>query len=140
MLFKRLIRLKWRHLYNGALIYFKNIFHLLTFQASNLPKQAAKNTKNMTPFPCFVRPEKFHPYTNLIKTTIFNKRCSNPYAFFMGPKGYTLTKKTLLKGVNECLFFQEGFPSQKYQFCKVQFWELFLVCCRYACLSVHLNE
>ena len=54
--------MKWRHLYNGALIYVKNIFHLLTFQTSNLPKRAAKNKKNMTSFPCFVRPEKFHPY------------------------------------------------------------------------------
>ena len=27
-----------------------------------MPKQPAKNTKNITSFPCFVRPEKFHPY------------------------------------------------------------------------------
>ena len=38
-----MIWLKWRQLYNGALIYFKNIFHSLTFQTSNLPKRAAKN-------------------------------------------------------------------------------------------------
>ena len=62
MLNKRLIWLKWRHLYNGALMYFKNIFHFLTFQTSKFPKRAAKNTKNMTLFPCFVRPEKSHPY------------------------------------------------------------------------------
>ena len=62
MLYKRLIWLKWRHLYNGALTYSKNIFHFLTFQTFKLPKRAAKNTKNMTSFPCFVHPEKFHPY------------------------------------------------------------------------------
>ena len=63
MLYIRLIWLKWRHLYNGMLIYFKNIFHFLTFQTSKLPKRPAKNTKNMTSFPCFVRPdEKCHPY------------------------------------------------------------------------------
>ena len=65
MLYKRLIWLEWRHLYNGALVCFKDIFHFLTFLTSKLPKRAAKNTKNMTSFPCFVRPEKFHPYGNM---------------------------------------------------------------------------
>ena len=62
MLYKRLIWLKWRHLYNGAVICFKNLFYFLNFQTSKLPKRAAKNTKNMTSIPCFVHTEKFHPY------------------------------------------------------------------------------
>ena len=45
-----MIRLKW-NLYNGALIYSKNIFHFLTLQTFKLPKRAAKNAKNMTSFP-----------------------------------------------------------------------------------------
>ena len=28
-----------------------------------MPKTVAKKTKNMTSFPCSVRPEKFHPYS-----------------------------------------------------------------------------
>ena len=61
MLYKRLIWLKWRHPYNGVLLYIKNIFHFLTFQNSKLPKRAAKNTKNMTSFPCFVQSADFLP-------------------------------------------------------------------------------
>ena len=57
-----MIWLKWRHPYNGALLYTKNIFHFLTFQNSKLPKRAAKLTKNMTSFPCFVQSADFLPY------------------------------------------------------------------------------
>ena len=52
-----------KHPYTPALIYFKKIFHFLTFQTSKLPKTVAKKTKNTTSFPCSVRPEKLHPYT-----------------------------------------------------------------------------
>ena len=62
MLYKRLIWLIRKHPYTPALIYFKKIFHFLTFQTSKLTKTVAKQTKNMTLFPCSVRPEKFHPY------------------------------------------------------------------------------
>ena len=62
MLYKSLIWLKWRHPYNGALLYTKNIFHFLTFQSSKLPKRAAKLTKNMTSFPCFVQSADILPY------------------------------------------------------------------------------
>ena len=75
MLYIRLLCLKWRHLYNGALIYSKNIFHFLTFQTFKLPKRAAKNMKNMTSFPCFVRPEKFHPYVNWIYVMVLGTHC-----------------------------------------------------------------
>ena len=58
-----------KHPYTGALIYFKKIFHFLTFQTSKLPKTVAKKTKNMTSFPCSVRPEKFHPYKGWLQQT-----------------------------------------------------------------------
>ena len=59
-----------KHPYTGALIYFKKIFHFLTFQTSKLPKTVAKKRKNMTSFPCSVRPEKFHPYIALLTCII----------------------------------------------------------------------
>ena len=34
----------------------------MTFQTSKLLKTVPKKAKNMTSFPCSVRPEKFHPY------------------------------------------------------------------------------
>ena len=57
-----LIWLKWKHPYNGALLYIKNIFHFLTFQNSKLAKTVAKNSKNMTSFSCFVQSADFLPY------------------------------------------------------------------------------
>ena len=51
-----------KHPYTPALIYFKKIFHFLTFQTSKLPKTVAKKTKNMTSFECFVRSADFLPY------------------------------------------------------------------------------
>ena len=59
-----------KHPYTAALIYFKKIFHFLTFQTSKLPKTVAKKRKNMTSFPCSVRPEKFHPYMDW--TTLYH--------------------------------------------------------------------
>ena len=47
-----------------ALIYFQKMLQVLTSHTSKLPKKVLKNTKNMTPNSCSVRPEKFHPYTN----------------------------------------------------------------------------
>ena len=57
-----LIWLIQKHPYTPALIHFKKVFHFLTSQISKLPKTVAKRTKNMTSFPCSVRPEKFHPW------------------------------------------------------------------------------
>ena len=51
-----------KHTYTAALIYFKKIFHFLTFQTSKLPKTVAKKQKNMTSFPCSVRSADFLPY------------------------------------------------------------------------------
>ena len=62
MLYKRLIWLIRKHPYTPALIYFKKIFHFLTFKTSKLPKTVAKKTKNMTSFPCSVRSADFLPY------------------------------------------------------------------------------
>ena len=62
MLYKRLIWLIRKHPYTPALIYFKKIFHFLTFQIPKLPKTVAKKTKNMTSFPCSVRSADFLPY------------------------------------------------------------------------------
>ena len=45
-----------------ALIYFQKMLQVLTSHTSKLPKKVLKNTKNMTPNSCSVRPEKFHPY------------------------------------------------------------------------------
>ena len=53
-----------KHPYTAALIYFKKIFHFLTFQTSKLPKTVAKKTKNMTSFPCSVRSADFLPYAH----------------------------------------------------------------------------
>ena len=61
MLYKRLIWLIRKHPYTAALIYFKKIFHFLTFQTSKLLKTVAKKTKNMTSFPCSVRSADFLP-------------------------------------------------------------------------------
>ena len=51
-----------KHPYTAALIYFKKIFHFLTFQTSKLPRTVAKKRKNMTSFPCSVRSADFLPY------------------------------------------------------------------------------
>ena len=59
--------------YTPAHIYFKKISHFLTFQTSKLPKTVATKTKNMTSFPCCVRPEKFHLYTLQHPTCILAK-------------------------------------------------------------------
>ena len=42
------------------------MLQVLTSHTSKLPKKVLKNTKNMTPNSCSVRPEKFHPYTYLV--------------------------------------------------------------------------
>ena len=81
MLYKRLIWLIRKHPYTPALIYFKKIFHFLTFQTSKLPKTVAKRTKNMTSFPCSVRPEKFHPYIHRDK--ILFVRCTIGITLFL---------------------------------------------------------
>ena len=47
-----------------ALIYFQKMLQVLTSHTSKLPKKVLKNTKNMTPNSCSVRPEKFHPNVN----------------------------------------------------------------------------
>ena len=52
-----------------ALIYFQKMLQVLTSHTSKLPKKVLKNTKNMTPNSCSVRPEKFHPY--ILGTTCF---------------------------------------------------------------------
>ena len=54
---------KQRHVDHVALIYFQKMLQVLTPHTSKLPKKVLKNTKNMTPNSCSVRPEKFHPYT-----------------------------------------------------------------------------
>ena len=38
------------------------MLQVLTSHTSKLPKKVLKNTKNMTPNSCSVRPEKFYPY------------------------------------------------------------------------------
>ena len=53
---------KQRHVDHVALIYFQKMLQVLTPHTSKLPKKVLKNTKNMTPNSCSVRPEKFHPY------------------------------------------------------------------------------
>ena len=53
---------KQRHVDHVALIYFQKMLQVLTSHTSKLPKKVLKNTKNMTPNSCSVRPEKFHPY------------------------------------------------------------------------------
>ena len=53
---------KQRHVDHVALIYFQKMSQVLTPHTSKLPKKVLKNTKNMTPNSCSVRPEKFHPY------------------------------------------------------------------------------
>ena len=57
---------KQRHVDHVALIYFQKMLQVLTSHTSKLPKKVLKNTKNMTPNSCSVRPEKFHPYTYYI--------------------------------------------------------------------------
>ena len=42
-----------------------DIYHFHTFQTSKLPKTAAKKTKKMTSFLCFVRSADFLPYVLL---------------------------------------------------------------------------
>ena len=42
-----LIWLIWKQIFTRALIYFKNIFHFLTFQTSKLPKTVAKKHKKI---------------------------------------------------------------------------------------------
>ena len=59
-----------KHPYTPALIYFKKIFHFLTFQTSKLPKTVAKKTKNMTSFPCSVRSADFLPYMHVHITAL----------------------------------------------------------------------
>ena len=57
---------KQRHVDHVALIYFQKMLQVLTPHTSKLPKKVLKNTKNMTPNSCSVRPEKFHPYGKVI--------------------------------------------------------------------------
>ena len=57
---------KQRHVDHVALIYFQKMLQVLTPHTSKLPKKVLKNTKNMTPNSCSVRPEKFHPYMKQI--------------------------------------------------------------------------
>ena len=56
---------KQRHVDHVALIYFQKMLQVLTSHTSKLPKKVLKNTKNMTPNSCSVRPEKFHPYVRI---------------------------------------------------------------------------
>ena len=63
---------KQRHVDHVALIYFQKMLQVLTPHTSKLPKKVLKNTKNMTPNSCSVRPEKFHPYTLLKKLFTFH--------------------------------------------------------------------
>ena len=56
-----------------ALIYFQKMLQVLTSHTSKLPKKVLKNTKNMTPNSCSVRPEKFHPY----KCYKFSESCGS---------------------------------------------------------------
>ena len=54
-----------------ALIYFQKMLQVLTSHTSKLPKKVLKNTKNMTPNSCSVRPEKFHPYIFYVVLDVF---------------------------------------------------------------------
>ena len=68
---------KQRHVDHVALIYFQKMLQVLTPHTSKLPKKVLKNTKNMTPNSCSVRPEKFHPYDYV---TLFQLETSNKYS------------------------------------------------------------
>ena len=75
-----LIGMEWskqRHVDHVALIYFQKMLQVLTSHTSKLPKKVLKNTKNMTPNSCSVRPEKFHPYVGQINSPTKTKIIDN---------------------------------------------------------------
>ena len=76
---------KQRHVDHVALIYFQKMLQVLTSHTSKLPKKVLKNTKNMTPNSCSVRPEKFHPYTN--RNLTYQQKTENlPFSFSLTEK------------------------------------------------------
>ena len=59
------------------------MLQVLTPHTSKLPKKVLKNTKNMTPNSCSVRPEKFHPYANQLMILEPKYLCMNSMTRFM---------------------------------------------------------
>ena len=83
MLYERLIWFIRKHPYTPALIYFKKIFHFLTFQTSKLPKTGAKKTKKYDIISMLCTPWEISPIWAYMPAKI--------------PMGHMPTEKRLLR-------------------------------------------